>query len=128
MTGYAKSLDAGSPLHEAILAATGAAAAGTPAAAARTVQALASTGTQTSVAASASDGVILVANSNRLGFDVFNDSTATLSLLFASGTSSSSNKSVDVGPGGFYENRIYAGVVKGLWSAANGNARVTEYT
>ena len=100
---------------------------GTAAAARRNVTALASTGTQTSVAASTSDVTVLAANASRLGFVVFNDSAATLYLLLANATSSETVYSVRVDPGTLYQNTIYAGVVKGLWSAADGAARVTEF-
>ena len=113
----------------AIAGATAPVGPGSAAAASRIVKALASNGTQTSVAASAADTTILAANSSRLSLKVFNDSsTATLFLLLASGTSSPTNYTVQVPPGGFFTNDDYAGIVKGLWSAASGAARVTEMT
>lgn len=100
--------------------------------AARTKDQKAATSAQTSVAGSASDGTILASNANRLGATIFNDQSAggaTLYLLLASGTSSVTNYSVQLGPGGFYEIPFgYTGVLKGLWSSAAGNARVTEFT
>jgi hypothetical protein len=112
---------------QAAIAVTGA---GTPAAGTRTVQALGSTGTQSSVAASATDVTVLAANSSRLGFTIFNDSvSATLYLLLGAGTSSTTAHSVQVSPGGYYAMDIpYAGVIKGIWSAAVGSARVTEFS
>jgi hypothetical protein len=89
----------------------------------------ASTGTQTSVAASASDGTVLAANANRLGGMIYNDSGAVLYLLFANGTSSATNWSAKL----YTDDYIpipagYTGVVKGIWSSATGSARVTEFT
>lgn len=91
------------------------------------------TGTQTSVASSASDGTILAANGNRKGMTLFNDSTQTLYLLLASGTSSNSNYSVQILTNTYYElpqmqGGPYVGVIKGIWASANGNARITEFT
>lgn len=87
------------------------------------------TGTQTSVASSATDTTILASNASRKGAMVFNDSTAVLYLLLASGTSSTSNYSVQVAASGFFEVPFgYTGVIKGLWASATGNARVTELT
>lgn len=88
-----------------------------------------STGTETNVASSATDVTILASNTSRKGAAVFNDSTATLYLLLSSGTSTTSLYSVQLGPGGYYEVPYgYTGVIKGLWSSATGNARVTEFT
>lgn len=87
------------------------------------------TGTQTSVSSSGSDGTILATNSARLGGSVYNDSTSILYLLCASGTSSTSLYTVQIAAGGYFEIPAnYTGVLKGIWSSANGNARVTEYT
>lgn len=87
------------------------------------------TGTQTSVAGSASDVTILAANGGRFGATVYNDSSAILYLLLASGTSSSSNYTVQLGAGAYYEVPFnYSGVLKGIWASATGNARVTEFT
>lgn len=88
-----------------------------------------SSGTQTSVAASASDVTILAANPARKRATILNDSaSATLYLLFASGTSSTTNYSVQLLPGSAWLEDQYTGVIKGIWSAASGNARVTENT
>lgn len=89
------------------------------------------TGTQTSVASSATDVTILASNASREGAVIYNDSTQILYLLLASGTSSTSNYSVQVPSQSYFEvpgPSIYTGVIKGIWAAANGNARVTEFT
>ncbi len=90
-----------------------------------------STGTPSSVASANSDTTILAANANRLGATIYNDSTQILYLLLAVGTSSTTNYSVQVPSQGYFElpgPYLYTGILKGIWAAANGNARVTEWT
>lgn len=97
----------------------------------RTILKRSSTGTQSSVASSATDVTILASNTSRLNAVIFNDSTQILYLLVAAGTSSTSVYTVQVQPNGYFElmpTYMYTGVIKGLWASANGNARVTEYT
>lgn len=87
------------------------------------------TGTQTSVASATSDTTILAANASRQGALIYNDSTAILYVLLAAGTSSTSNYSIQLPANGSLSIRPgeYTGIVKGIWAAANGNARVTEF-
>jgi len=89
----------------------------------------ATTGTQTSVASSASDTTILAANTLRKSAFIYNDSTSILYLLVAAGTSSTTNYTVQIVSGGSLSIRTgeYTGIVKGIWASANGFARVTEY-
>lgn len=71
---------------------------------------------------------LLASNANRKGMYVFNESTAVLYLAFA-GSASASAYTVQVAANGFFEmptSPIYTGAIFGIWSAANGNARVTE--
>lgn len=85
--------------------------------------------TQASVAGSASNVTVLAAHSGECeGRTVFNDSTATLYLKFGA-TASTSSYTVQIPAGGYFEfpPPIYTGQVDGIWSAANGNARVTEW-
>lgn len=92
-------------------------------------QAKSSTGSPTSVAASASDGTILASNTSRFGAAVSNDGTATLYLLVGAGVSSTSNYTLKLGQDDYYEVPAnYTGIIKGIWSSATGNARVTEWT
>lgn len=87
------------------------------------------TGTQTSVTAAVTSTSLLASNSNRLGAYFYNDSTAILYLLLSSGTASTSNYTVQIAPGGFFElptNPRYTGAIKGIWSAASGSVRITE--
>lgn len=91
----------------------------------------ASIGTQTSVASSASDTIILAANTVRKGAIIYNDSTAILYILLAVGTSSTSNYSMQIpaNGGSFTLNPgEYTGIIKGIWASANGFARVTEFS
>lgn len=87
------------------------------------------TGTQTSVASSATDVTILASNAARKGALIYNDSIAILYLLMASGTSSTTNYSIQLGAGGsiIISPGEYSGILKGLWASANGFARVTEF-
>jgi hypothetical protein len=87
-----------------------------------------STSTITSVAGAASSTSLLASNANRKGAYFFNDSTATLYLAFA-GSASTSTYTVQIVSNGFYEMpnpSVYTGAIFGIWSAANGNVRITE--
>lgn len=89
----------------------------------------AGTATVTSVAAATSSTELAAASLTRRGLSVFNDSIADLRVKFGTGASTSSY-TVKVGPGQLYEmpSPIYTGAVHGIWSAADGNARITELT
>lgn len=88
----------------------------------------AATSTLTSVAASATTVVILASNTARKGCIVTNDSTALLYLAF-SATSSTTAFSLKLFPNSSYiSDTLYSGVISGIWAAANGSARVTEFT
>lgn len=87
-----------------------------------------STGTLANVAASASSVTLIASNASRLGFIIFNDSTATLYVKFGS-TASLTSFTYKVDPYGTLEmlgSRIYTGIVTGIWDSATGNARNTE--
>ncbi len=93
----------------------------------RTVSIAPSTTTQTSVTSSATNVTVLAANANRLGATVHNDSTQVVYLLLGSGTASSTNFTVKMASGGYYEIPfLFSGAIKGIWASANGFARVTE--
>jgi hypothetical protein len=87
------------------------------------------TATVVNVASSASSVALFAANTARLHAKLFNDSTAILYINYGA-TASSSAFTEKVEPGGswYMEQPIYTGVVNGIWSAANGNARTTELT
>lgn len=89
---------------------------------------VASSGVIASVNAATSSTTVLAANANRKGATIYNDSTAVLYLALADTTASTTVYSVQIPAGGYFEvpNR-YAGKIVGIWSAANGAARVTEH-
>lgn len=63
------------------------------------------------------------------GRTVYNDSTATLYLLFGTGATTS-NYTVQIGPGGYFEfpsTPMYLGEADGVWSSATGSARTTAW-
>lgn len=89
----------------------------------------ASSGAAANVSGSVTSATILASNANRIGAAVFNDSDATLYLLLASGTASSTAFSVKLESGDYYEVPVkYTGILVGVWSSATGAARVTEWT
>lgn len=82
----------------------------------------------TSVASVNSATQLLAANVARAAAYFFNDSTAILYLAFAN-TASTSSYTVQIASNSFYEMPslpCYQGVISGIWSAANGNVRITE--
>lgn len=87
------------------------------------------TSTLTNVAGSATTVSILASNANRKGAMIFNDSTATLYLKFGT-TASTTSYTVQIASNGYYEfpanPGLYTGACDGIWSAANGSARITE--
>lgn len=87
------------------------------------------TGTLTSVTSATADTTVLASNSARKGALIYNESTAILYLLLATGTSSTSAYSLQVPANGSFTLNPgeYSGIIKGIWSAANGFARVTEF-
>ena len=90
-----------------------------------------SSSTVTTVNASASDTTLLASNANRKGFIIFNNSTAILYILLASGTSSSTNFSILLNQNEslIIDNTcLYTGIVKGIWASATGNCKVTEFS
>jgi predicted ribonuclease toxin of YeeF-YezG toxin-antitoxin module len=86
------------------------------------------------VAASASSVTLAASNSARKGLTIVNDSTtATLYVKLGSGAVIASSWTEKVLPGdAFYHPAdngvIYTGLVAGIWSAASGQAMVTELT
>lgn len=90
------------------------------------------TATQATVAASASSVTIQAANTSRRKLVVINDSTtATLYLRFNASAATTSNETYLLNPSETLiedGDGLYSGEVRGIWSAASGNARVTEFT
>lgn len=85
-----------------------------------------STGTSTNVASSATNVTLLAANTSRFGATVFNDSTSVLYLKLGA-TASATSYTVKMDAGDYYESpHGYTGIIDGIWSSANGYARITE--
>lgn len=93
----------------------------------RTRESAPSASTLGTVAGSATSVTLLASNANRRGAIVWNESTATLYVALFS-TASTSSYTWQVAPGGYLElpQPCYTGAIAGIWSAANGFARVTE--
>lgn len=91
------------------------------------VDAVATDATLSNVNGSASSVTLLAANTDRRGLLLVNDSTATLYLKYGA-TASTTSYSVKMEPGSYWEmpRPIYTGRIDGIWSAANGAARITE--
>lgn len=87
-----------------------------------------STASLSNVSSSASSVTVIAANDFARGRTVYNDSTAVLYLKFGA-TASTTSYTVQLAAGAYYEfpQPLYTGVVDGIWSAANGAARVTEW-
>lgn len=87
------------------------------------------TATLANVGGSVASVTLQASNTARLGWMVYNDSTASMYLKFGSAASATSF-TVFLGPGAYYElpEPIYTGIVTGIWTVATGNARVTELT
>lgn len=86
------------------------------------------TATLSNVSGSASSVTVLAANTSRLGVVIVNDSTADLYIKFGT-TASTSSFTYHLYPGQtFSDAGGYTGRIDGIWSAANGAARVTELT
>lgn len=95
------------------------------------------TGTNTSVAATVVNSTTILAanlpaagNPGRLGGSIYNDqgTTGTATLYLSRGpTCTPTNFTVPVPPNTYYEIPFgYADIITGVWSAATGNARITE--
>ena len=93
----------------------------------RVVQGGNPTSTVTQVGSAAVDTSLLAANAVRKGALFFNDSTATLFILYGTGVASATNYSVKIGPQAYFEDPLqYTGGYHGIWSAANGFVYCTE--
>lgn len=85
------------------------------------------------VASSATVVTLLPANGRARMRTISNESTAILYIKYGS-AASLTDYTASVGPtgtngSGYYEFPVplYGGIVTGIWAAANGNARITEY-
>jgi hypothetical protein len=83
---------------------------------------------QTSVAGSATNVTVLVANTARRGATVYNDSSALLYLKLGA-TASVTSFTVKMVAEAYYEVPFgYTGIIDGIWASATGSARITEIT
>jgi hypothetical protein len=88
-----------------------------------------SVGVVTSVASSLTSVPLLAANPSRVGFSVYNEGATTLYLCMNAGPASATNYSVRLTSETFFTSPFdFAGAVSGIWTAAVGGARITEYT
>lgn len=84
---------------------------------------------RSSVAALASDTLLLVANTSRRGATVYNDSTALLYLGLGATATSATSFTAQLPAGAYYEIPFgFTGEIRGIWASATGNARVSEMT
>jgi hypothetical protein len=81
----------------------------------------------TSVAALTSSTTLLSANSSRVGATIYNDSASSTLFLKLGITASTSNYSVQLIPGAYFEVPYgYVGEIDGIWNGTVGFARITE--
>lgn len=86
------------------------------------------TSTPSNVSGTITSTTLLSANSDRKGAAFFNDSTANLFLKCGT-TASSTSFTVKMTPNQYFELPFkYTGRIDGVWSAANGAVRITEFT
>lgn len=88
--------------------------------------------TLANVASSASSVTLFAAAAGRVNMRlIFNDSTAVLYVALDGSVASTSNYSVQIAAGGYYElpgpGDVLGGKVTGIWASANGNARLTSW-
>lgn len=83
----------------------------------------------TTVAASATNVTLLATNSGRRGATIWNDSTTATLYVKLGTTASNTSYAAQLFPTGYYEVPYsYTGEIDGIWTAAVGNARITELT
>jgi hypothetical protein len=80
----------------------------------------------TRVASSISNQTFLVANADRRGALIFNESTAVCYVKFGA-TASATSYTIAIAPSAYYEVPAwYSGQIDAVWASANGAAQVTE--
>lgn len=83
--------------------------------------------TPTSVASSATSVVLFAAAASTRGRTIFNESTAVLYMAFAAAASTTAY-TCQIAAGGYYEvPGNFSGVISGIWTSANGSARLTGW-
>jgi len=95
--------------------------------------AFAATSTLTNVASSATSVTLLAANNNRKTVIILNDSTADLYVTLNASAASTTNYSLflaakvgNTPSSAIFGGDDYSGEIRGIWSSANGFARITE--
>ena len=85
------------------------------------------TATLANVASSATNVTLQAVNTSRMGWILFNDSTAFLYVKYGA-TASATSFTYKIDPGGTLEmaEPVYTGIIDGIWVSANGSARLTE--
>lgn len=93
-----------------------------------TVSTAADNATVARVSSSASSVALKALSSGRRSLTVFNESTQVLYLKYGGVSASTTDYTVQIGAGGFYEapQPVFRGPVWGVWASANGAAQVTE--
>lgn len=88
------------------------------------------TGTQSTVANSTANVTLLSSNTNRRMATVYNDDTAAFLYVRLGATASTTNFTIKMAPGSYYElpYPCYTGQIDAVASANTGNARITELT
>lgn len=87
------------------------------------------TGTTSSVPASATNVTLLAANIGRAGATIHNDSASATLHVKLGATATLTDYTTKIAPDGYYEVPFgYAGIIDGIWTAAVGDARITELT
>ncbi|PSB16055.1 hypothetical protein C7B65_22790 [Phormidesmis priestleyi ULC007] len=85
-------------------------------------------GTPTTVASAITSNILLATNAARKGSTIYNSSTSRLYIALGA-VATTSAFTVFLEPGGYYETPFwFTGTIHGIWTAANGNALVTELT
>ena len=104
-----------------------------PSASLSVTQAFAATSTLANVASSATSVTLLAANNNRKTAIIINDSTSDLYVTLNASAASTTNYSLFLAAkvGNIPSSLIlkgddYSGEIRGIWSSANGFARITE--
>jgi len=95
-----------------------------------TPESVMTTATLSNVAASITAVTLSVANTNRKGLIVYNDSTSTMYLKYGAAASATSF-TYKLASQEFYYMKIEDftfAIVTGIWAVANGAARITELT
>lgn len=88
-----------------------------------------STGTITSVAASATSVSLLATNAARVGASFYNDSANQLYIALSASSATTSVFTIKIMPNSYFDLPVdYTGAINGVWNGNLGSVRVTEFT